>query len=198
MRVLLFVLIGVPACAADLQVWNTTEATVYTRGAFEAEAYGTLRVRDHVSSAYDNRVGGAVRVAPWRRVWLRGGYLRRWVESEWQNRLIGGPTFLLAERTLRLESALIYERHLVRARDFNRYKVRFDVERPRRRISPAVWDELSFGNEGLVRARALAGIRWRGESGWRLEAGYQFDTNKTAGAWAPRHAIRTTLHLGRL
>lgn len=167
--------------------------------------FGAVRARDRVSAAYDEPLGNQLRMSLTPRLNLQGGYLRRWVDPDRtgfhaENRLFLSPSVLLARQPLRLEWVSLYERHIaVPGRtDFNRYKQKLDLERTRRRVSPFLWEELTFCRQGFVRSRMLAGVRWRFPSGARFEVGYQYEKLKAAGLWAPRHTLRTTLNLGVL
>jgi hypothetical protein len=169
------------------------------------DVYGVVRTRDHLSSAYDNRFGTLVRVAVARRLSLGASYLRRYVNPDRlglhpENRFVAGATVIPKLRPVRLEWVSLYERHFAirGVQDFNRYKQRLEIERPRRGPAPFLYEEMTFRREGFVRTRALAGLRWRFPSGMRFEIGYQFESLKMGSAWLPRHAIRSTLNLGVL
>lgn len=205
--VFLFVLlaVGSAARASDLQVWNTTEITALATDRVGWDVYGVVRARDHLSSAYDDRFGTLVRVAVARRLSLGAGYLRRYVNPgrlgmRPENRFVAGTTVIPKLRPVRLEWVSLYERHFAirGVRDFNRYKQRLEIERPRRGPAPFLYEEMTFRREGFVRTRSLAGLRWRFPSGARFEIGYQFESLKVGSAWLPRHAIRSTLNLGVL
>lgn len=191
--------------AGDLQFWNQTEFTLVQAGRTEWKAFGVLRTRNHVTEAYDSRVGTLVSFALTPRLSLGAGYLSRWLDPDGrgahqENRIYGGPTVRLLEGPMRLQSVTLYERHIgVRSQpDFNRYKQRLEFEKASRKSSPFLSSEVAFWRHGFLRWRSMAGLRWRFESGRSFEVGYQFESIRTGGALAPRHAIRTNFNLGKL
>jgi hypothetical protein len=202
---IVFLLLAPALRGADLQAWNTTEFAALKTERWTWEMFGVMRVRDHVTDAYDDRVGTLLRVATTPRLGLGVGYLRRYVNFDRlgmhpENRFFAGPTVQVALRPVRVEWVSLYERHFAirGVRDFNRYKQRVELERMRRGVSPFVYEEMTFKREGFVRTRALAGVRWRWPSGTRFEVGYQFESLLVGTGWMPRHSIRSTLNLGVL
>jgi len=189
--------------AADVQVWNTTQFTVLEKRGFHLRGFGVVRARNHLTGAYDNRLGvdASYRLAS--RLSVIGGYLSRWVDpdeegSHRENRLFAGPSVLLARAPFLIQATTRYERFVgvYGESDFNQYKGSIDVERRRRKASPFLVQQFNFRNQGLQRSRSIFGIRWRSESGRGLEIGYQFDSHKSGPAWVPWHSIRTGIELG--
>ncbi len=201
----LFLLLAPGLWGADLQVWNMTELAALKTERWTWEMFGVMRARDHLSDAYDNRLGSLLRVAATPRLGLGAGYLRRYVNFDRlgthpENRFFAGPTVLVASHPVRVEWLSLYERHFAirGVKDFNRYKQRVELERARRGASPFFYEELTFKREGFVRTRTLAGLRWRFPSGARFEVGYQFESLRVGSGWMPRHSIRSTINLGVL
>lgn len=191
--------------AADLQFWNLTEFTLAESRRMSWQVFAALRTRNHLTDAYDERLGTTVRLQANRRLSLSASYLRRWVDPEGhgfhrENRLYGGPTILLFEHPLHVWSVTLYERHIAipGQADFNRYKQRIEIERARHGLSPFLAEEVTFLRQSFYRLRSRAGFRWRFHSGRSFELGYQFETIKTSGVLRPRHSIQANLSLGRL
>ena len=159
----------------------------------------TARTRDRVSELYDSRLAGVLTVPLSSRLAVRAAYLLRSVipisgVRDRQNRFFFGPRFTALNGPVRLDLIGWYERHThVAARPaFNRYKTGFDVERPRGGLSPFLSVELTILDQTLARSRHMTGMRWRSESGYDIELGYQYETLRSGSVWMPRHAVRST------
>lgn len=143
--------------AGDPQVWNQTEFGLLEKGRFKWEVFGTIRISDHLTDAYDNRVGTAVRLAATPRVGMLVGYLRRLVDPldegfRQENRFFVGPAFRLLLQPVVLEAVPSYERHfgIPGVASFNRYKIALDVETSGKRVAPFLFQHLTFLNDGLA------------------------------------------------
>jgi hypothetical protein len=188
------------ADAAGPQVWNSSEFTFYETGWFRADLLGVVRSRNHLTDAFDDRLGAQI-VFPVRpRLSIGGGYMKRWVDPDGrgahaEDRVFLAPRLLLAYHPIKIESLTSWERNfsVPGLPDFNRYRETIDVEKVRHGASPFFFEQVSFRDYGLAWTRTAVGLRWRLHSGFRFEAGYQFESQKIAGAWVPRHAIRTAI-----
>jgi hypothetical protein len=190
--------------AQDLQLWNTTEFTALQARRWKVEGFGVLRTCDHVSSAYDRRVGSLVRFSLSPGLSLAGGYMRRWTDADGagirgQNRFSFGPTVVWRSRPLAVEWVSLAEHHRIHGEaPFMRYKQRVEIQHTRAGWAPFFYEEIAFRREGFTRFRSLLGLRKGFHGGRRFEIGYQFETLGEATVWIPRHSIRTTLVVGSL
>lgn len=192
------------ACAGGLQSWNDLAWTVTESARASWTIFGVARVRDRLSDPYDELAGAGVQAPVTSRVAIEGGYLFRRIDpdgtgSHDEHRFSIGPSLVLTRRVVTLRWHSLYERHLVLTdhKDFNRYRERIEIERVRRRLSPFLMTEVAFVREGLVRSRNRAGARWRLGGRLDLELAYQFESLRRGQTWIPRHAIRTSFHIGR-
>jgi hypothetical protein len=188
-----------PAFGSDFQTWNKAEYTVLDTERFRVDVRGQVRMRDHGTDVYDNRLGVQIVAPLFRRVTLTGVFERRWVDAEdggrfSENRIIGGPKFQITQRPVKIEPSTEIERVFAAAGvpGFSRIRQTVDFERVRTGISPFTFQQVAFLTDGPVWFRTMMGVRWRHSSGASLEVGYQFDVRRSHGAWTPRHAIRTT------
>ncbi len=165
----------------------------------------SIRLRDHLHSAYDSYVASSVRVALNGRWSVSAGYLYRRLNPDHtflrpEHRLIAAPSVLLLRDKTRLETAIQFERlkPIDNAPWYNRYRPRLIVERVRPGASPFLSTEGMFFKEQFQRSRNMAGVRFHFGTGSMMEVGYQFEIMRSGAAWIPRHAIRTTLVLGNI
>jgi hypothetical protein len=186
--------------ASGPQVWNSGEFTFYETRWFRADFLSVVRTRNHLTDAFDDRAGAQVVFPIHRRLGIGGGYIKRWVDpnglgSHAEDRLFFAPRLHLTDDPVKIESVTSLERNFsVRDRpDFNRYRETIDIEKVRRGVSPFFAEQLAFRSDGLVWTRTALGLRWRLPSGFRFEAGYQFESQKIGPVWVPRHAIRTAV-----
>ena len=193
------------ARAADLQSWNAVDFGLFTNKRVRWSAVATVRLRDHLHSAYDNYVSSMVRVALNGRWSVAAGYLYRQVNPNHtslrpEHRLIAAPSVLLLRSKTRLETVFQFERlkPIDNAPSYNRYRPRVVLERVRPGLSPFLSVEGMFFKEQFQRSRNMAGARYHFGTGSMMELGYQFEIIRSGAAWIPRHAIRTNLVLGDL
>ncbi|MCS6954188.1 MAG: DUF2490 domain-containing protein [Bryobacterales bacterium] len=196
-------LVSAPARGGGLEVWNTTELTLRNAGRLRWSVFGVVRTRNHLTHAYDFRLGSQLAIVVSPRFSVTTGYLRRRLDPtrlqpHWENRVYATPSVILAARPLEFKALSIVERNfgIPGGPGYNRYRPRVELERRRKRISPFLAEEFTFRREGFVRSRSAAGVRWRAESNVTFEVAYQFDTIRTGQAWRPRHALRTVLTFG--
>lgn len=202
---LLALLTAAAASAGDLESWNLVEATVAHGQRWRVDAVGFLRLKNRVSDAYDEAPGTRFTYVVTPRVSLYSAFLHRWVDKDGDERIperrpLAGVILTVSRQPVRVDLTTQYERlfYTEGRASYNRYRQRVEIERTRRRVSPVLSQELIFVNDGLFRARTIAGIRCRTERGRRFDIGYQLDSTLTRGAWAPRHAIRTAFLLGNI
>lgn len=191
--------LAVSANAGDLQAWSSAEFTVMDTSKARLQFSATARGPDHASELYDSRLAGVLTVPLSPRLAVRAAYLLRSVipisgARDRQNRFFFGPRFTALNGPVRLDLMGWYERHthVADRSAFNRYKTGFDIERPRRVLSPFISVELTILDRTLYRSRQMAGMRWRSESGYDIEFGYQFETLHIGSVWTPRHSVRST------
>jgi len=183
----------------DLQTWSSAEVTVIDKSRARLQLSATARARDRLSALYDSRLAGVLTVPLSNRLAVRAAYLLRSVVPisgvrDRQNRYFFGPRFTALSGPVRLDLIGWYERHThVAAKPaFNRYKAGFDLERPRRTVSPFLSLETAILDRNLSRSRQMAGLRWRTVAGYDVELGYQFEVLNIGSAWIPRHSVRST------
>ena len=185
-----------PLAADDIQSWTDVELRVLASDRIAWTVGGVARVRDSLGSAYDRRAQTDVELALTELLDVTVGYvLRNRVRTGfgfgWDHRLLAGLTYPLLRRDVRVEGTTLYERHIGRpdVPDFNRYRQQIEVERPRARLSPWLYQSLAFERRGLVRSRSRMGVRWRFASGHALRGAYQYESIRDGATWRPRHAI---------
>ena len=187
-----------PAAADDVQSWTEIELGVLASDRVAWTVGGTARVRDSLASVYDRRAMTDVEFAPSGAASLTLGYvllhrIRTGVGSGFgrDHRLRAALTYPLLRRGVRMEGATLYERHVGRQDDgdFNRYRQQVEVERPRDRVSPWLYQSVAFERRGFVRSRSRVGFRWRFGSGHSFTGAYQFERRRSGAVWRPRHAV---------
>ena len=190
------------ALAGDVQSWNAADAEVLHAGRLGWSVSGAVRIKDSLGNLYDRRAGTVVGVDLGHNVRVSGGYLIRNKEYgenhfRWQQRFTTGLGYdLFHRRGVRVEGLTLYERHFTPKgyADFNRYRQRFEVEFGKKGLSPWLYQDFTFLNQGFVRSRSRAGLVWRTGSGYSFSVAYQFETirNPSGSAWYPRHSIVTS------
>ena len=185
-----------PLAADDIQSWTDVEFRVLASDRIAWTVGGVARVRDSLGSAYDRRAQNDVELALTELLDVTVGYvLRNRVRTGfgfgWDHRLRAGLTYPLLRRDVRVEGTTLYERHIGRpdVPDFNRYRQQIEVERPRARLSPWLYQSLAFERRGLVRSRSRLGVRWRFASGHALRGAYQYESIRDGATWRPRRAL---------
>ena len=185
-----------PLAADDIQSWTDVELRVLEAGRIAWAIGGVARVRDSLGSAYDRRAQTDVDVALSDFLTATVGYiLRHHVPTDagfdWNHRLHAGLTYPLLRGDVRLEGTTLYERHVGQpdVADFNRYRQQIELERPRARVSPWLYQSLAFERRGFVRSRSRMGVRWRFTSGHSVRGAYQYESIREGASWRPRHAI---------
>jgi hypothetical protein len=193
-----------PAFAGDLQFWPATEIRLLDTSRLRLDVTATARTRDRLSEVYDSRIGIALRVPVHHRLGIAAGYLRRFVDPDGQsrhqqNRFWFGPRVLVLQAPVTIHAIALFERHMnvVGTPDFNRYRLTMEMERVRKGFSPFLTVESAVRDGTVQRSRNMAGLRWRDESGYSVEFGYQFEAINTGPAWAPRHSVRSTFRWER-
>ena len=164
---------------------------------------GFIRVNHNVTYAYDDGLRCRVSVIVNRRVMLLGGLVHRYVDNRdkgyvQEERPFGGVSILVSRMPVRTESTAELERFYYPSGlpPYNRCRSKVDLEKPARLLAPVVSTEVFFTAAGVMRIRAIAGVRHRMEGGGRWESGYQFQTDLMNGAWVPKHAVRTAFYFG--
>lgn len=164
---------------------------------------GFVRIDHNVTYPYDDGLRCRVSVTLAPRVTVMGGMVYRFLDKNdagfvREIRPFGGVSVLASRAPLRVESTVELERFFYPSGlpPYNRCRSKIDLEKPARRLAPVVSTEIFFTAVGLVRIRAIAGVRHRMEGGGRWESGYQFQTDLTNGAWVPKHAVRTAFYFG--
>ena len=185
-----------PLAADDIQSWTDVELRVLASDRIAWTVGGVARVRDSLGSAYDRRAQTDVELALTELLDVTVGYvLRNRVRTGfgfgWDHRLLAGLTYPLLRGDVRVEGTTLYERHIGRpdVPDFSRYRQQIEVERPRARLSPWLYQSVAFKRRGLVRSRSRLGVRWRFASGHALRGAYQYESIRDGATWRPRHAI---------
>ncbi|MEX2301355.1 MAG: DUF2490 domain-containing protein [Bryobacterales bacterium] len=192
--------VGLPSVQAEgAQTWSDVEYTVARTKRFTLSADGTLRFAETVGDLYDRRLGTTFEyeVAKDVRIGARYLFLTRDAanSSQNENRLVAGISYPILRSGVAIEGGSYYERHIVPASDFNRFQQHFEVSRASKAFSPWLFQQFTFRQgAGFVRSRSRLGLQWR-VSRHSIRAAYQFETRKTAGAWAPRHAIYTEVSI---
>ena len=190
-------LLGPRSLAADdLQSWTEVELGVLETDRVAWSIGGVARIRDSLGSVYDRRARTDVDflLADFASVTL--GYIlrnrtRTGFGFGWDHRLRAGLTYPLLRRDIRVEGTTLLERHVggPDIPDFNRYRQQVEVERPRARVSPWLYQSVAFERRGFVRSRSRVGVRWRFRSGHVVTGAYQFERRKSGATWRPRHAV---------
>ena len=185
-----------PLAADDIQSWTDVELRVLEAGRLAWTIGGVARVRDSLGSAYDRRAQADVDVALTDSLTATFGYILRHhvptdVGFDWNHRLHAGLTYPLLERGVRVDGTTLYERHVGRpdVPAFNRYRQQIELERPRARVSPWLYQSVAFKRQGFVRSRSRMGVRWRFLSGHEVRGGYQYESIREGATWRPRHAV---------
>lgn len=185
-----------PLAADDIQSWTDVDLRVLEAGRIVWTVGGVARIRDTLTSVYDRRAQTDVDVALSDRLTATVGYILRHDVAagsgfDWNHRLHAGLTYPLLQGDVRLEGTTLYERHVGRpdVPDFNRYRQQLEVERPRARVSPWLYQSVAFVRRGFVRSRSRMGIRWRFTSGHSVRGAYQYESIREGAGWRPRHAI---------
>lgn len=184
--------------AGDLQSWIDLELGIVETDRVEWTVGGVARIRDSSGGVYDRRATTEAEIVLNDRLALELGYVLRnrtrpGFAFGWDHRPVAGLTYPLVRKTLAVEGTTLYERHIGRPDipDFNRYRQQFEVERPADRVSPWLYQDLAFKNEGFIRSRSRFGLRWIFGPDHSFKAAYQFESIKSGAAWRPRHAIYT-------
>ncbi len=186
------------APAGDVESWNHVGGQILRIGHFNWSVSAEGRVRDRFGSLYDRRLGTVIGVDLGHRFTASGGYLVQNKEHSenrflWEQRLTAGLGYeLFRHGSVRVEGLTLYERHFTPSgyADSNRYRQRFEMESRKKGLSPWLYEDFTFLNEGFVRSRSRAGLLWRSR-GYYFAVGYQFETirNPPGSSWHPRHAI---------
>ena len=185
-----------PLAADDIQSWTDVEFRLLESDRIAWTAGGVARIRDSLGSVYDRRAQTDVDLVLTDPLSVTLGYiLRNRVRTGfgfgWDHRLRAGLTYPLLRRSVRVEGTTLYERYIGRpdVPDFNRYRQQIELERPRARVSPWLYQSVAFKRRGFVRSRSRMGVRWRFTSGHSIRAAYQYESIKEGATWRPRHAI---------
>lgn len=185
-----------PLAADDIQSWTDVELRLLESGRIAWTVGGVARVREALSSAYDRRAETDVDLVLTDLLAVTFGYvLRNRVRTGfgfgWDHRLRAGLTYALLRRSVRVEGTTLYERHIGRpdVPAFNRYRQQIEVERPRARVSPWLYQSVAFERRGFVRSRSRMGLRWSFTSGHSIKGAYQYESIREGASWRPRHAI---------
>ena len=187
-----------PLAGDDVESWTEAELRVFESDRIEWTAGGVARMRDSLRSLYDRRAETDVELVLTDLVSVTLGYVlrnRTWtgVGFRWDHRLRAGLTYPLLQRGFRVEGTTLYERHVgpPDVPDFNRYRQQIEVERPRARLSPWLYQSVAFERMGFVRSRSRMGVRWNFASGHSVRGAYQYEWIKAGATWRPRHAIHS-------
>ncbi len=182
--------------ADDIQSWTDVELRVLESDRVAWTAGGVARVRESLSRAYDRRAETDVDLVLTDLLAVTVGYvLRNRVRTGfgfgWDHRLRAGLTYSLLRRSVRVEGTTLYERHIGRpdVPAFNRYRQQIEVERPRARVSPWLYQSVAFERRGFMRSRSRMGVRWSFTSGHSVRGAYQYESIRDGATWRPRHAI---------
>lgn len=185
-----------PVAADDVQSWTEVEIGVLESDRVAWSVGGVARVRDSLGSVYDRRGSTDVDFVLTDFASVTLGYiLRNRTRTVFgfgsDHRLRAGLTYPLLRRDVRVEGTTLYERHIGRPDilAFNRYRQQVEVERPRARVSPWLYQSVAFARRGFVRSRSRVGVRWRLGSGHSFIGAYQFERIKSGPTWRPRHAV---------
>ena len=185
-----------PLGADDIQSWTDVELRMIESDRVAWTVGGVARIRDSLGSVYDRRAQTDVDVALSDRLTATFGYILRHrvpagFDFDWNHRLRAGLTYPLLQRGVRVEGTTLYERHVGQpdVPDFNRYRQQIEVERPRSRVSPWLYQSVAFEHRGFMRSRSRMGVRWRLTAGHALRGAYQYESIKEGATWRPRHAI---------
>ncbi len=185
-----------PLAADDIQSWTDVDLRVLDAGRIAWTVGGVARVRNSLGSVYDRRAQTDVDVALTDSLTATVGYILRHhvptdARFDWNHRLHAGLTYPILQRSFRVEGTTLYERHIGRpdVPDFNRYRQQIEVERPRARVSPWLYQSVAFKRRSFVRSRSRMGVRWRFTSGHSVRGAYQYESIREGAGWRPRHAI---------
>ena len=189
----------------DLQSWNEVRYQFAHRGRVALSVRGGLRLRESLSDLYDRRAGSEAAIRVGSKISVLLGYLFRARDltgsaGYHEHRPSVGISYpFLTRRSLAVESTTMYDRQMLDhgLPDNQRWRQQFEVEQPRRGVSPTLMQSLMFTDrDGFYLSRSRAGVRIRlDERGDTVNVGYQFETIHALGAWAPRHSIVTQILL---
>ena len=190
-------LLGVrPAAADDVQSWTEVELSVLGSDRVDWTIGGVARIRDALGSVYDRRARTDVEFVLADSASVTLGYIllnrtRTGLGFDWDHRVHAGLSYPLLRRDVKVEGTTLLERHVGRpdVPDFNRYRQQVEVERPRARVSPWLYQSVAFERRGFVRSRSRVGFRWRFRSGHSFIGAYQFERRRSGATWRPRHAV---------
>ena len=187
-----------PLAGDDVESWTDIELRLYQSDRTTWTAGGVARVRDELGTLYDRRAETDVDLVLTDLASVTFGYVLRnltWTGFgfRWDHRLRAGLTYPLLRRDFRVEGTTLYERHVgpPDVADFNRYRQQIEVERPRTRLSPWLYQSVAFERRGFVRSRSRMGVRWSFASGHSVRGGYQYERIRTGATWQPRHAVHS-------
>ena len=185
-----------PAAADDVQSWTEVELGIFETDRIDWTVEGVARIQDSLRSAYDRRIKTDVDLVLNDSASVTFGYiLRNRTRTGFgfgrDHRLMAGVTYPLVRGDVRVEGTTQFERHVGRPDipDFSRYRQQVEVERPRARLSPWLYQSVGFERRGFMRSRSRVGVRWRFRSGNSVTGAYQFERIKYGTTWRPRHAI---------
>ncbi len=185
-----------PLAADDVQSWTEVELRVFESDRVTWTAGGVTRIRDSLGSLYDRRAQTGLDLKLTDSLSTTLGYILRNHDRSgygfgWDHRMFAGLSYPLLRRGFAVDGTTLYERHIGRpdVPDFNRYRQQIEIERPRARVSPLIYQSVAFKRQGFVRTRSRTGVRWRFAAGHSVTAAYQYESIKASVAWHPRHAI---------
>ena len=135
-----------PLAADDVQSWTEVELRVFESDRVTWTAGGVTRIRDSLGSLYDRRAQTGLDLKLTDSLSTTLGYILRNHDRSgygfgWDHRMFAGLSYPLLRRGFAVDGTTLYERHIGRpdVPDFNRYRQQIEIERPRARVSPLIY-----------------------------------------------------------